>query len=469
MSTIGAAAVAGATAARLPDASTNVAAILYGELKRQTAGIAAVNFSALEQSLSDQGALASLETAIAAAKLNDDKNLIDLASKLIESAVRQKIKIGNHWLVEIDTLSSGGNITFSDTTTDALLKSELVEAKGNFSVTNTATTRKNGRGLPFIHIGDFKGGDFSVVQKVFNQVPLWFKIGGTAVLVIMVGWSVLGYMQKRAAFDTAIAQMFAAHGDDYMSSVNMVLNLDGAVRSTRDAGFWNGLNHQWNTHVERIQSILAPVWAGLSDGSMVATGSADRICPGLKNVIRVNYGVLTAAKQVTGIGLNYSAPGNDNIIAMFGPSVTVPSTGVLEDVYSRACASDIEMLKNPPDTRTAEEKRQDKLKDIDQQLNELQALKATDIESATRDARDNFLSILVGYYAGQGMYRADAIAQAEKEYDDTLTGVGLNYEIPGMNDAVDQIRFVEQLKTRDLDAEINALEDQRAKVAAATT
>ncbi|GAJ95594.1 hypothetical protein [Rhizobium rhizogenes] len=463
MSVVVAAIIAGATAG-ITKVGGEIVSDLYKALKGKIAEVAQLDLSSIEEQPEDTHERMALEGEVKGAKLDTVAAVIEAANRVIEATIKQKVPMDDSWLVDVETLVAKKDIIFRDMDTEALLlKARSVRTNGQFVVEGIKQGRSRQKAEPLLQVGHLQANSVSVLQTIINAVPNWLKIVivvGVSVLIVKFGYD---YFSRRAAFDAAVERVFSQQGDGYMSSVNSMLNLQASIRNTRDNGFWTPLTAQWSKHIGRLEGFFEPIATGLTTGTMSPAGSAQRICPAVENVLKAHYGMLASISKVPGISVNFSAGTGTSELSIFGPVVSIPSTREIEVVYVQACDGDLETIKNPPDLRTAQEKRHDTIGAIDEQIEELRRLKQTDITAAREKARSDFVSAVARSYIRMGMYRVDAIDKAEQEYDEVYNGSGsFNYLEPGINDAVDRIKQIKSLASRDFDGEIKALEAQKS-------
>lgn len=462
MSVIAAAIIAGATAG-LTKVGGEIVSDLYKTLKAQLTQVVNVDLTRIEAEPGDRSARDVLETQLRSAKL-DDAALINTAERLIEACLQRGVAMDKEWLVDIEKLVAKKDIVFRDIDTTALLlRSQSVKTDGEFRVEGIKHhSSKRDKVGALIEVAHLQANSVRIFHSILNAVPTWLKIVIAGILFLLVVKFCYDYMTKRAAFDAAVERVFTQNGSGYMSSVNSMANLQSAIRNTRDNGFWNPFTEQWNKHIDRLETVVEPIASGLTTGVMWSTGNSERICPAIESVLKNHYAILSRLSQVPGISVNFSAGTGATELSMFGPAVVVPSTRELEVVLTKACGGNVETIRNPPDLRTAEEKRRDAILAIDEQIAELQTLKKADVTDAREKARSDFISKVAGYYIGMGMFPADAKGRAEQEYDEVYEGSGFNYQIPGVNDAIDRIHEVKAMETRDFDGEVEALEKQKS-------
>ncbi|MBB3135950.1 hypothetical protein FHS26_003697 [Rhizobium pisi] len=462
MSVIVAAIIAGATAG-LTKVGGDIVSDLYQALKSEIAEFAKLDLTGIEERPHDIKAREQLESQVEAANLND-ADVVGTAKRLIEASIKQRVPMDKTWLVEVEELVAKKDIVFLDNETQALLlKAKTVRTDGAFRVERNIQKGHSGATSgPMVQVGRMRANSVSVVQNVINAVPYWLRIVIMVAVIAILAKAGSDYVVRRAAFDAAVERVFSQQGDGYMSSVNSLANLQASIRNTRDNGFWSPLAAQWSKHIGRLEEVFEPIATGLTTGTMSPTGSARRICPAIETVLKAHFGMLARVSTVPGISVNISAATGTSELSVFGPVVSIPSTREIETVFVQACAGDLETIKNPPDLRTAEQKRRDTIAAIDEQIEELKRLKQTDLTTARQQARTDFIRAVAGYYIGMGVYRVDAIDNAEREYDEVYSGSGVNYLAPGINELVDKIREVKALGSRDFDGEIKTLEVQKA-------
>ncbi|MFK0690079.1 hypothetical protein ACFX5Q_17985 [Mesorhizobium sp. IMUNJ 23033] len=464
MSVVVAAIVAGATAA-LTKVSSDLIVDLYGQLKKQLSDISEVDYSGVEKDPQDISARRRLEAALSKSKIGDSPDIRKLAVTIVEEALRRNVPVDKAWLVDVKDLEAKGDISFANIDTSALLlKADSVVTDGAFRVENVRhRSSAYNRGGSWIDIGSLTANSVNI-SSIVNAIPRGVRIALVTIIMLIVAIQIYNYFTRRASFDAAVGNLFATSQNEYQSSVNSVLNLPSSIRSTRDNAFWTAFGSQWTRHFERLEGFFRPIATGLSSGEMSATGKADRLCSDIGNLVQAHYAVIARLSEVPSITVDHSLSGNAPELSVFGPVIAVPSTYQSESFFEQACSGDLNNLKNPPDTRTEDEKKRDRIANIDQQIEELKKLKEVDIEVRMEELKLEFVRQLAGYYISQGMFRPDAIAQAKRELEEALGGGGINYLVPGMNDIVDEIRQAEQLRARDLDEEIRVLTAERAQI-----
>ncbi len=123
-----------------------------------------------------------------------------------------------------------------------------------------------------------------------------------------------------------------------------------------------------------MEAILKPISRGLSAGTMRATGTAERICNPLKNIISTNYRLISFVRGIPGVSLG----SQNSELSAFGPVVTLTQPATLENIYVLACNKNLDELKS--DNRTTKQKNNDNKKAIENGIEELKQLKNSTLQ-----------------------------------------------------------------------------------------
>lgn len=470
MSVISAAIIAGATAGVTGVASKAVSD-LYDALKKLVQNSHSdVEFTEIEENPKSEETRKNLTKSVDLHSLEERPEFKDAAEKLIRKILDERVPIDSGALMIFKELKAKKGIILEDIDLDRrLIEAEKVETEGEFRASGIRDKRSaSSVDQPAIKINELKSDSVKFILNTIYSIPRGVRIAIFALLavgvVVLLFNLITGYVEdasKREKFNTKAKEIETS---DFMSSVNYVLSvIPNNIRRTRDNDHWSRFSYSWGKHIGQLEESFKEVSDGLADDTMRAGTGADWVCGQTKNILESHYSILGRVGQITGIGINESNA-SGSILSVFGPEVRVPRAPKMEYIQTAICNGNLEQIKNPPDTRSEQEKDQDKMKSIDAFIAELEQLKSADPDAVLEAAQVDFLNTYISYLVSRGMRRADAIGEGKQALREVMSGGGYNYQIRGMNDIIDRIRQAERLKVRDIEAEIAALEFERQKL-----
>ncbi len=470
MSLVSTAIIAGATAG-LSDVAKGAIQDLYKALKSLVlAKTSDVKFDEIDADPENAENRNEIARKLDPFDLENDPEIRLAAEKLIKKVLSESVPLDKGALISIKELKADKGVFLEDIDLDRrLFEAEKVETKGEFRAkTIRAGTEKKTIDEPAIKIGHLEAGVANFIQNTIFAIPKTARIVIVGIFACVVAIffmiAVSNYFtnaRKQEKFDEAVKGIPTS---DYQSSVNYVLSvIPGSVRRTRDSDHWKRFSYSWNKHISRLENSLEPIAKGLADGTMRRGKNAEWLCEQIQNLLSSHYSTYRRVSGITGIGLNESG-GDSSFIEVFGPVVSVPKPNNMEYIYASVCDGNLNNIKNPPDTRTDQEKVADRIANLEAFLSELEELKSINIEEELERAKVAFLNKYAGYLVSQGMWKSDAIQEAKQELRQVMSGGGANYFISGMNDIFDRIRYYQNLSQRDLDAEIDKIRSKISEI-----
>ena len=475
MSIVSVAIIAGATAG-LSSVASQVVLDLYKALKSLIVNTAAdFDFTDIEKTPSDKAAQQRIIQSIRAANLDEQRNLIGVAEELLNKVLEEQIQLDSNALIMIKELRTKRDIVIEDIELDRrLLEAEKVTSTdGGFRVAGIRdrSSQENTSG-PAVAIGNLKAKSAWISVSTIYSMPKRIKLTILGILLgiisIIVIISIFEYMddvKKRDNFDASIEDsMRSNNGSDYKSSVNyMLTTIPNAIRRTRDHGHWTKFSYSWNKHINRIEEFYHDIFNGLSEDSMRRGDQGEWVCNQIGAILASHFSIYRKVSDIPGIGIDQTA-GDTSVLAVFGPVVNVPSSTRMQYIFGEICEAQLSNIIDPPDTRSNQEKRADEIATIDALIAELEKMKSINIAQQIEETKIDFVNTYASYLVGKGMWRADALDEARRELHTVLAGGGYNYLISGMNDIVDRLRHLEQVRRRDLDGEIEVLIAEKQKL-----
>ncbi|KGJ03285.1 hypothetical protein SAMN04487972_12017 [Paracoccus halophilus] len=474
MSVVTTAIIAGATAA-LTDVANDAISVLYAKLKSLIKDVADdFRFEEIENSPNDASAREAVEEHVSQSGIDNSEEIKSLAEELVREALAENSGLSRAALVDIRELAVRDDIVFENMNLDGpVIRGEKWESReGGFRFEGSTDRRdetpaEKGQS-PTVSVGSITAKESNIITSIFYSIPKKIRLvilSILAVVVLIFSFQIImktiDDRNRRESFDNAFRTALSSNeGSEYSSSVNYALNtIPNAIRRTRDSDHWNRFNYSWNKHIDRIERFYSEISSGLANGSMLPGDEKESVCNQVTNILGSHYDIRRRIETVVGIGITEGGA-DGGVLHALGPVINVPDTSNLENVYAKGCDGILSTLKNPPDTRTEEEKKADEIATLEAFIEETSALKALDLEAEASRTIDQFIGTYAGFLINRGMYGPDARAEARVALQEVLDGGGYHYEIPGMNDIVDRISFIRRLANRDLDSELAALEQR---------